>query len=257
MKNKRKILVLFLLGSLVSMSFLSIYIYKWESREKVFEINFFSLNRGRSIFLRTPKDKTILIGGGQNTDTIRELTKVMPFYNRNIDYIFIPSAAPAQIGGLIEIVDRYKIEEIFLTKNMSTSTVLKNLKDKIKKNNIHIKEIELSDQIEIDGIVFNVIFPDQNFKFNKTSIPELALNISYGSTTLYLFGNLSKTIQKSISKNIKNGGQENIIEFYHSGTDTKVGNNLIEKIKPKYIFNTKEKTTRWISDGLFFKKGII
>ena len=95
-----------------------IYIYKWESREKVFEINFFSLNRGRSIFLRTPKNKTILIGGGQNTDTIRELTKVMPFYNRNIDYVFIPSATPAQIGGLIEIVDRYKIEEIFLTKNI-------------------------------------------------------------------------------------------------------------------------------------------
>jgi beta-lactamase superfamily II metal-dependent hydrolase len=138
---------------------------------------------------------------------------------------------------------------------MSTSTVLKNLKDKIKKNNVHIKEIELGDQIEIDGIIFNVIFPNPDFKFNKTSLPELALDISYNNTSLYLLGNLSKTIQKYVSKSIK-PNKENIIEFYHSGIDTKVSNDLIEKIKPKYIFNTKEKTTLWISDGLFFKREI-
>ena len=68
-------------------------------------------------------------------------------------------------------------------------------------------------------------------------------------------GNLSKTIQKYISKSIK-VNKENIIEFYHNGIDTKVSGDLLEKIKPKYIFNTKEKTTRWISDGLFFKREI-
>ncbi len=255
MKNKRKILILSSTGLLVFLIFISFCVYKWEFREQVLEINFFNLNRGRSIFLRTPKNKTILIGGGQNTDTIRELTKVMPFYSRTINYIFIPSATPEQIGGLIEIVDRYKVDEVFLTKNMSTSTVLKNLKDRIKKNNIHIKEIELNDQIEMDGIIVNVIFPNPDFKFNKTSLPELALDISYNNTSLYLLGNLSKTIQKYISKNIK-PNKENIIEFYHSGIDTKVSNDLTEKIKPKYIFNKKEKTTRWISDGHFFKREI-
>lgn len=245
------VFILFTLG-IIS---LGLYIYAWEYRKPLLEVDFFSLNKGRAIFVRTPMNKTILIGGGQNSETIREITKQMPFYSKKIDTVIIPSATAAQIGGLIEIVDRYEIEEILIPKMLSTSTVLTQLMKEVRKNKIHVEEVERGDTIEIENdLSFEILFPYEEFKFNKTSLPELGLAILYKDTGVYLMGNLSKTIQKDIAQNLS-VTTKNILEYYHSATDTKVSPDLVEKLDPKFTFSTKEKSMRWISDGLGWERG--
>ncbi len=252
MKNKKLYISIF---TLIIFIYLSFYIYKWEFREHVFEINFFSLNRGRAVFIRTPNNRTMLIGGGQNTEAIREITNAMPFYTRKINKVIIPSANVNQIGGLIEIVNRYEIEEIIIPKFIATSTVLNELNKVIRKNKIHTVEVAEGDNIEIESdFKIEVLFPNDKFKYNKTSLPELGLQIKYKNTSAYLIGNLSKTIQKYIAKNIiytasTSDTQSSIIEFYNTATESKVSKELLDKLKPKFIFSTKEKTMRLISDG--------
>jgi competence protein ComEC len=228
---------------------LGFYVYDWEYREPVFEVNFFSLNRGRAIFIRSPENKTILIGGGQNSEVIRELTKVMPFYNKHIDYIVIPSATPAQIGGLIEILDRYDVEQIIQGKYMATSTVLSLLEKKIRKKKIHVEEVESGDEIEIGSLKIKIFFPNKDFKYNKTSLPELALQVEYKNTAVFLMGSLSKTIQKNIARDFATSTTSNLLEYYHSGIDSRVSDLLIDKIQPEFMFTTKERSLEWISDG--------
>lgn len=239
-----------LIISLALASYLSFYIYKWEYRKPLLEITFFSLEKGRAIFVRTPKNKIILIGGGQNSEAIRGITRSMPFYNRKLDYVVIPSAVPAQIGGLIEIVDRYEIENIVIGKYVATSTVLSQLLRDIRKKKIHTIEVEKSDEIKIEkDIKLKILFPYGDFKFNKTSLPELGLLIEYKNTSAYLLGNLSKTIQKDIYNSFEVKSNNNIVEFYNSMGETKVHAELLEKIDAEFVFNTKEKELRVVSDG--------
>lgn len=229
---------------------LGFYIYHWEYREAILEVHFFSLNKGRAVFIRTPENKTILVGGGQNSEVIRELTSAMPFYRRTIDTVVIPSAVPAQIGGFIEVIDRYEVNEILMPKIMATSTVLTELMKEVRRKKIHVEEVEKGDEINIEkSVTLKVLFPYEDFKFNKTSLPELGLVIEYDKTSAYLLGNLSKTIQKDISKEVQVKHDQNIVEFYHSMADGKVSEDLLEIISPLFNWNTKEKTTRAISDG--------
>jgi len=246
MKN---IKIYIIIALLIALGLLGLYIYNWEYRKPVMDLYFFNLNRGRAIFIRTPGNKTILIGGGQNSEVIREITKVTPFYKRKIDFIIVPSAVPAQIGGLIEVIDRYEIEEIIMPKIMATSTVLIELMKGVRKKKIHIEEVERGDEINIGGIKLNILFPYREFKFNKTSLPELGLVVIYRNTAVYLIGNLSKTIQKDINKNLEVKTDENLIEFYNSAIESRVAEEFIDKIKPKFIFSTNEKTTSFVSDG--------
>lgn len=230
------------------------YIYKWEYRKPFLEIYFFSFNRGRSVFVRTPENRTILIGGGQTSETIREITKVMPFYRKSIDYIIVPSAAPAQIGGLIEILDRYEIGKIIMSKIIATSTALDLLEKKIRKHKIHVNMVERGDGIELEkDVVMDILFPYEGFKFNKTSLPELGFSISYNSTSVYFIGNLSKTIQKDISKIAEKCDCENIIEYYNSAATSKVSPDLLDILDPTFTFSTKEKTAHAVSDGIAWK----
>ncbi len=247
--NRKLLIILSVIGVLVSGIFISAYVYKWEYSKVQFEVNFFSLKRGRAIYIRTPDRKSILVGGGQNSEVIRELTRVRPFYNRNIDYIFIPSATPAQIGGLIEVVERYNVDEIFISDPIATSTVLTQLLKKIRSKKIHMTELKRGDRLKLGVIEVEVLFPINDFKYNKSSLPELGLKFSYYKTEFFLIGNLSKTIQKFIVNGIGDVGEENIVELYNSATKNKVSDELMNKLNPKYIFSTKEKSTRWISDG--------
>lgn len=257
MKNKKTFIKICVVVLALFIIILSIYIYSWEFRKPLIDIYIFSLNKGRAIFIRTPENKTILIGGGQNSEVIRELTKVMPFYSRKIDKVIIPSAVPAQIGGLIEIVNRYSIDEIIMPKPLATSTVLNELIKEIGKKKIHIEEVERGDEIKLEkDLNLNVLFPYEDYKFNKSSLPELGFSISYFDTAMYFFGNLSKAIQKDIAKSQadtaiiqNNKPDQNLVEFYNNGGDTKVAKELINLIKPKYIWNTKEKTSHYFSEG--------
>lgn len=233
---------------------LSFYVYRWELRKPLFEVHFFSLSRGRAVFIRGPDGKTILVGGGQNSNTIRELTKVMPFYRKRIDYLVVPSATVAQIGGLLEMVERYKVGEVILPEPMSTSTVLDLLIKSVHKKKIHIQKVKKGDVLNIGDLKVEILFPFAEYKFNKSSLPELGMEIEYGETRLYLMGNLSRTIQKNIAKESQIPDGENILELYNSGIKTKVSGELIDAIKPKYIFTTKEKTTRFFSDGFSWKR---
>jgi beta-lactamase superfamily II metal-dependent hydrolase len=177
------------------------------------------------------------------------MTKVMPFYSRKIDYIFIPSAVPAQIGGLIDVLDRYEVNEIIKPKYISTSTILSKLNTQISQKKIHVREVERGDRFNLDGVDVIVIFPNSDFKYNKTSLPELGLIFEYDKTQLFLIGNLSKTIQKYISKSLNASVSQNLLEFYNSNGKTKNSEDLLEKIKPEFIFSTKEKSISWVSDG--------
>lgn len=241
--------------------YLFIYIHKFEFRKSVLEISFLSTPKSRSVFIKTPKDKTILYGAGDK-DIIRSLTKLIPFYKRRIDYVFIPSAMPNQINGLISIFDRYEIGKVFIGEVIASSTALTQLNKMINKNMVETIKIKYDDTIDFDDISIKVNFPILDFKFNKTSLPELGVVVIYKNTKLYLLGNLSKTIQKEISKNLEYDKEynskilnENIIELFNSGIESKLSPDFINKVKPKYIHNTKTKNTTWFSNGISWEKG--
>ena len=239
-----------LVGVILVVATVGLYIFHWEHHEPLLEVYFFSLNKGRAIFMRTPRNKTLLLGGGQTSEIIREITKVMPFYRRKIDYVIIPSATPTQIGGLVEILDRYEIGEIIIPRMLATSTALTALESKIRKQKIHTDEVERGDKVAIeDDLKMEVLFPNADYKFNKSSLPELGLSISYDSTAAYFLGNLSKTIQKDISKTLATTTTRNILEFYNTAAESKVSPALLGKINPSFIFSTKEKTAHAVSSG--------
>ncbi len=220
---------------------LGMYIFHWEFRKPVLEIHFFHLDRGRSIFIRTPHNKTILIDGGQNTQVLRELTKVMPFYRRRIDLIILTSSAAKNAGGLVDVVKRYEIGKIIEPAIMGTSTAMYVLDETVNKKNIKVQKLGKGDEFSVDNVNFKILFPDPDFKFNKTSLPEMVLLLTHASSSALLLGDVSKTIQKSLVSEV---GKVNIVEYAHSASDSRVSTDLFNKLNPDYIVITKKETAR-------------
>jgi competence protein ComEC len=218
---------------------LAAYIINWEFRKPALDIFFFHLNRGRSVFIRTPENQTILIDGGQTTDIIRELTRVIPFYRRRIDMVVLTSAAPKNAGGLLDVVRRYDIGTIIESQLMGTSTALSALEKIVEEKGIKTKDVGMGDEWMIESVKFTVLFPDINFKFNKTNKPDMVLSVSSisSSTTVLLLGDVSKTIQKTFIPLV---GKVDVVEYSHSAADSRVSKELFDRVNPDTVIITKK-----------------
>lgn len=216
---------------------LSGYVAHFEFRAQVLEVYFFDLDRGRSVFIRTPHNQTVLIDGGQNSQVLRELTKVLPFYRRRIDTVIVTNSPSKNTGGLSEVVRRYDVRKIIEPSIMGTSTALVALEKEIARKNLISENLQNGDSFEIDGIQFNVLFPDSSFKFNKTSMPELVLQISYLKNKILFLGDVSKTIQKSFIPIVDHA---DIIEYAHSAGDSRTSGDLFTQLNPKYAVIKKQ-----------------
>jgi len=72
------------------------------------------LKGSQAIFIRTPNDKRVLIDGGPNSDIVRVITKILPFYSRRIDTIISTDTDDKNVSGLVDILERYKVENLIV-----------------------------------------------------------------------------------------------------------------------------------------------
>lgn len=219
---------------------IGLYVLKWEHRPLILELYFFHLNRGHSVLIRTPHNKTILIDGGQTSEIIRELTNVFPFYRRRIDEVFVTKADAKNTGGLVDVFKRFEIGDVIEPVLMGTSSARSALDQTIQKKRIKVRTVERGDSISIDNATFSILFPTSGFKYNKTSTPELILRLDYGTTTFAFLGDASKTIQKFVMNDFQT---VDILEFANGATKSRVSADFVSKLQPKVIVSSKREET--------------
>lgn len=78
----------------------------------ILKVYFFDVGQGDSIFIKTPEGKDILIDGGPDSTVLEKLAEVMPFWDRYIDIVVLTHPHQDHIGGLFDILGRYKIDQI-------------------------------------------------------------------------------------------------------------------------------------------------
>lgn len=186
---------------------ITIYLIRIDARSRNFRLYVFELKNNMAVFLQTSGGKRILINGGGNSEIIRKITKVIPFYSRHIDTIISTNEEDKNITGLISVVDRYKVDRAYLQKinshNLNFSTTSSKIYDtyihELKARKIYVQELIKGDAIKLDeNTKIEVLFPVQftDFKYSKSSSPELVLVVSYKDFNFLSLGNVSKKIQK-------------------------------------------------------------
>lgn len=247
----------------------SVYAWQDNNRPELLEIYVFPLKSGDIMFIRTPDDKRILINGGPNSEVIRHLSQVIPFYSRRIDKIFITNTEDKNITGIIDILERYKVSEIYLPKfdlnntgiSSSTSNIYKTLLSTLDKYNIIPNKISSGEKVilgsekkekassatinsnnTIDEVIAEIIFPidPSKFTYSKASRPELLFSVNYKDNKTYYLGGASLKVQKFLANNVNPSmEQKDILVVSQSDISANFSEEILNKIKPKSLIYSK------------------
>lgn len=265
------------------------YVWVNEHRPPILEVHVFSLKNNNSIFIRTPDDRRILIKGGSNSEVIRHIGKVLPFYSKRIDTVIATNTEKKNIGGLIGIVERYSVGQVIVPAitlenlgiSSSTDNIYSEFLKSLRAEKISFREVVGGEKIIFDDIsrskiTAGVLFPvsPENFSYSKSSSPEIIMNISYGLTNILIAGDSSNKIQRYIASSTRSIDSNitipvDVLVVSHSALPSNMNQQFLETLQPEFLiysqilakpvgislfpsdkrFNAKEKTIKIISDG--------
>src|SRR4030042_6712560 len=86
-------------------------------------LKLYDVGQGDSIFVRTASGFRILIDGGPDNKVVEYLGKDLPFYSRRIDLLILTHPEADHLTGLIDVVKRYQINNLWVNKSENDSRV--------------------------------------------------------------------------------------------------------------------------------------
>ena len=142
----------------------SAYIAVKEGRGEKLTVAFLDVGQGDAIFIESPNGNQMLLDAGPGKSVLRELSKIMPFYDRSIDVLLATPPDADHIGGMPDVLEKYKVS-LFLEPGVEGDTSLyKELELQIEKRESQgkIEKLEARRGMVVDlgsGAILEILFP--------------------------------------------------------------------------------------------------
>jgi len=221
---------------LIVLAYLNIltWIVVFDLAQNNLKVIFFDVGQGDSVFIETPEKHQILIDGGPDISVLERLGESMPFYDRTIDLIVLTHPDHDHMAGLIEVLKRYRVENVLWTNIIKDGSEYDQFKKMIEQSNI--VTARFGQRISSGkGFVMDIIHPFEDLagqkikNLNNTSIIN---RVFFGQQVFLLTGDASKSIEKKlIEKEIDL--KANVLKLGHHGSKTSTSREFIEAVNPE------------------------
>jgi len=215
-----------------------ILIWAWvliEEKQEFLEINFYDIGQGDAILVETPNKKQILIDGGPDLTILEKLGKELPFWDRYIDLVILTHPEYDHLGGLIEVVKRYKIGGILTTGVVRDTAEYKEWKKVVENKNIPIYIAQIGEVIELDKeINLVVLHPSNNLnnkKFEKSNNTSMVAQLVYKDFELLLTGDIEREVEQALV-GLGINLNSDILKVAHHGSKTSTTKNFVKAVNP-------------------------
>ncbi|MEK7635452.1 MAG: MBL fold metallo-hydrolase [Patescibacteria group bacterium] len=242
MKGSR--LRLIILAFLLLCAVLSIFVLYKENRNGLLKVVFLDVGQGDAIYIEAPNGNQILIDGGPSKAVLRELSKVMPFYDRSIDVVLATHADQDHVGGLPDVISNYNVG-LFLEPGVpSDSSSYVELKGKIE--NLKIKRLEARRGMDVDlgdGAVLQILFPDRDPTGMETNTSSVVTRLVYGENEFLLTGDSPTAIENYL---VSLGGlPSDVLKAGHHGSKTSTSVSFVSVVSPEYAVISAGKDNKY------------
>ncbi|MBI4079129.1 MAG: MBL fold metallo-hydrolase [Candidatus Levybacteria bacterium] len=220
---------------------------------------FCDVGQGDAIFIRTPMGKDILVDGGPaspstsarpsrdgslggpNDSVLDCLASHMPFWDRDIELMFLSHPHEDHLAGLISVIERYSVKAFATEKLWNKTAGFAALQDAVSKEPLKTQYLLAGDSIKTkDGVTIKALGPSQSY-LDQTSpggiigekgeFASLVLLVSYGSFDALLTGDSQAEGIDEATTSLTQA--VDVLQVPHHGSKTGLTSSLVTKINPK------------------------
>lgn len=199
---------------------------------------FLDVGQGDSIFIESPTGVQVLIDGGATSSVLRELTQVMPFYDRSIDMIIATHPDTDHIGGLLSVLSRFKVGYILRPGVTHDAPAAESLLLAIAKeqNSGAVEVLARRGQVYDlgGGAVLHILFPDRAVDGLESNTASIVARLEYSDTSVLLTGDSPKAIERYLVSMDGPRLQSDILKLGHHGSKTSTSERFLGFVDPQW-----------------------
>lgn len=195
----------------------------------------FDVGQGDAMMLETPQGEQVLIDGGPDGGITRELSKVMPLNDKEIDLVIVSHNHADHISGLVEVLKRYTVNKVWISGAIHTTDTYQKFLEEIKRKRIPTEVVKAGTKVSFHDLAGIVLFP---FETKTGSLPDnqhdanVVTYWQYGKQSILLTGDAGiEHEQQLISRGLFR--PTTILKVGHHGSATSTSTEMLRTIKPK------------------------
>ncbi len=184
-------------------------------------IHMIDVDQGESILIITPSNKTILIDGGESSQSRKIKSYLTKHRVKKIDLLVATHPHSDHIGGLSDIINNFKVEKIFMPKKIHTSIAFENLLNTIQNKNLNINNPKLNTTMEFDkDINLHFLGPVRDYGENL-NLWSIVFRLDFKNKSFLFTGDMEKEAENDlINKYGKEYLKANVLKVGHHGSNT-------------------------------------
>jgi len=205
------------------------------NKTRLLEVNFFDVDQGDAIFIVTPQKHQILIDGGPSSKILEKLGEEMPFWDRTIDLIILTHPEKDHLIGLIEVLKRYKIENVLWTGIKRDTAEYEEWLKLIKEEGAKIFIAKAGQKVIIPKSVLEILYPFENLEgqeFNNSNDTSIVAKLIFGENSFLFTGDVSKSVEKKLLDK-KVDIESDVLKVSHHGSKTSSSEKFVSVVFPE------------------------
>lgn len=211
-----------------------VYVIHKEGNQRL-HVHFLSVGQGDAAFIESPTGTQMLIDGGSNGALLRELSQVMPFYDRSIDVVVATHPDFDHIGGLIEVMKRYEVGMLLVSFPANDTDVDERLISIAKEKGVFIKAPLRGSDLDLGaGVHATILFPDRELDNIETNTASLVLQLRYGKTAFMFTGDSPDEIEEYLVTLDGKRLESDVLKLGHHGSRTSTSELFLGFVSPDY-----------------------
>ena len=202
------------------------YVY-WRMETRRVKVVFCDVGQGDGVLISWREWQMVYDVGPKGRKMVNCLGKYVPFWDKTIETVIISHWDEDHSGGLEEVNESYKIEQIFGSERP----------EGVKEQFFYSGDLIKNDIIRYGEIDFEILSPDQYLKETRTDDNGLSVVglLSYKSNKILLMGDVDGEVENrlvwrgSLGKRVEGA----IIKVSHHGARESTTEELLDEVKPK------------------------
>lgn len=207
-------------------------------------IHFLDIGQGDAIFIETPEHTQILVDAGAGRQVMEELSDIMPWWDRSIDYLVITHPDLDHYGGFAHVVRSFKVGEVLWNGTEDDAAYFQDLLHEVERRGIMMRILAAGDVFHwSSGVTFRILWPEPGYTAEKNARSLVAL-LSYRDQDILLTGDLPQAEELRMLAAYPQLTAE-ILKVGHHGSASSSGPLFLQQLDPEQCIISAGKDNRY------------